>query len=88
MREPTELEKKQYARIGDIAAIARQRHLDAGGNPKSCPSGRHGDDYLTVEERQEILMLARKVFGVYVKDGFVHCQGRSWKLQEQWDDRG
>src|SRR4028119_380005 len=80
MREPTELEKQQYARLGEILALGRQRYLDAGGNPRRCPSGLNGDDYLTDEERQEALMLGRKVFGVYVKDGSVYCQGRSWKL--------
>lgn len=80
---PTELQKQQYERIGEIAAIGRQRYLVAGGDPRRCPSGRHGDDYLTDEERQEILALARKVFGVDRKDGYVHCQGRSWKLGDR-----
>lgn len=82
MREPTELEKQEYERIGEIAALGRQRYLDAGGNPRRCPSGRDGDDYLTDEERQEILTLARKVFGVYHKDSYVYCQGRSWQLPD------
>lgn len=83
MREPTELEKQRYARILEIAALGRQRYLDAGGDPRRSPSGRHGDDYLTDEERQEILMLGRKVFGVRIKDGYVSCQGRSWKLPQR-----
>lgn len=82
MREPTELEKQQYEKIGEIAALGRQRYLDAGGDPRRCPSGLHGDDYLTDAERQEILALARKVFGVNAKDGYIHCQGRSWQLPE------
>ena len=80
MREPTELEKQQYERLGEIAALGRQRYLDAGGDPRSCPNGVNNDDYLTPEERQELLALARKVFGVYTKDEYVYCQGRSWKL--------
>lgn len=80
MREPTELEKQQYERLGEIAALGRQRYLNAGGDPKRCPSGVNGDDYLSQEERQELLLLARKVFGIYTKDGYVHFQGRSWKL--------
>lgn len=69
MREPTKLEKHQYARLGEILALGRQRYLDAGGDPRRCPSGRHGDDYLTNEERQEALMLGRKIFGFYIKNG-------------------
>lgn len=80
--KPTELQKQQYERIGEIGALGRQRYLDAGGDPRRCPSGRHGDDYLTDEERQEALMLGRKLAGITVKDGYVHCQGRSWKLPE------
>ncbi len=82
MKEMTELQKQQYEKIGEIAALGRQRYLDVGSDPRRCPSGLHGDDYLTDTERQEILALARKVFGVYTKDGYVHCQGRSWKLAE------
>lgn len=82
MRQQTELEKHQDARLAEIAALGRQRYLDAGGDPRCCPSGRHGDDYLTDEEREEALMLIRKLAGIYVKDGYVHCQGRSWKLPD------
>lgn len=83
MREQTELKKQQDARLAEIAALGRQRYLDAGGDPRRCPSGRHGDDYLTDEEREEALMLMRKLAGIYVKDGYVHCQGRSWKLPDR-----
>jgi hypothetical protein len=37
---------------------------------------------LTDEERQEAAQIMRQMFGVTVKDGYVHCQGRSWKLPE------
>lgn len=80
MREPTELEKKQYARLQELTTIARQRYLDAGGNPKRCPSGLKGDDYLTDEERKEVRELERQIFGVRIIGDEVYCQGRSWKL--------
>jgi hypothetical protein len=80
MKKMTEAQKQMDARLAEIAAVGRQRYLDAGGNPGGCPSGRHGDDYLTDEERQEAIMLMRKLAGTTVKDGYVHCQGRSWKL--------
>lgn len=80
MREPTELEKKQYERLQELTAIARQRYLDAGGDPRRCPSGRNGDDYMTDEERQESIELTRQIFGVRIIGDEVHCQGRTWKL--------
>ena len=80
MREPTELEKKQSARLQELTAIARQRYLDAGGDPRRCPSGRKGDDYMTDEERQEAIELMRQIAGVRIVGDEVHCQGRSWKI--------
>lgn len=82
MKEMTKLQKQQDARLAEILALGRQRYLDAGGDPRRCPSGRHGDDYLTDKERQEALMLGRKLAGMTVKDGYVQCQGRSWKLPD------
>ena len=80
MKEMTKLQKQQDVRLAEILALGRQRYLEAGGDPRRCPSGRHGDDYLTDEERKEALMLGRKLAGITVKDGYVHCQGRSWEL--------
>lgn len=80
MREPTELQKKQEARLQELCDIPRQRYLDAGGNPRRCPSGRKGDDYMTDEERQEAIMLMRQIAGVRIIGDEVGCQGRSWKL--------
>ncbi len=80
MREPTELQKKQEARLQELCDIARQRYLDAGGNPRRCPSGRKGDDHMTDEERQEAIMLMRQLAGIRIIGDEVHCQGRSWKL--------
>ena len=80
MKEQTDLQKQQDVRLAEIMALGRQRYLEAGGDPKRCPSGRNGDDYLTDQERQEALILIRKLAGISVKDGYVHCQGRSWKL--------
>ena len=49
-------------------AIARQRFLDAGGDPRHPPSGVKGDDYMTDEERQEALTIARSLFNdEYIK---------------------
>jgi len=82
MREPTELEKQQLARVLELTAIARQRYLDAGGDPRRCPSGRKGDDYMTDEERQESIELTRAIFGVQIIGDEVHCQGRVWKIAD------
>jgi hypothetical protein len=67
MKNSTELEK-QYVRLHEILLTGRQRYLEAGGDPRRCPSGRNGDDYLTGEERQEALALGRLLFGVYVNE--------------------
>ena len=83
MKKMTEAQKQMDARLVDIAALGRQRYLDAGGDHRGCPSGQHGDDYLTNEERQEAIVLMRKLAGTTVKDGYVYCQGRSWKLLDK-----
>ena len=82
MREPTELEKQQYTRFKELFELGRKRYLDAGGNPRRSASAIDNDDYLTEEEREEFFNLGRQVFGVTVKDGYVHCQGKSWKLPD------
>lgn len=82
MKEQSELQKQQDVRLAQIMALGRQRYLEAGGDPGRCPSGRNSNDYLTDEERQEAFLLMRKLAGIFVKDGYVHCQGRSWKLPE------
>lgn len=80
MTKLTELQKKQEARLQELINIAKQRYLDAGGDPKRCPSGRKGDDYMTDEERAEAMLLMRQSAGVRIIGDEVYCQGRSWKL--------
>ena len=82
MRELTELQKKQEARLQELINLAKQRYLDAGGNPNHCPSGRKGDDYMTDEERLEAMILMRQSVGIRIIGDEVHCQGRTWKLPE------
>ncbi|MCL1473778.1 hypothetical protein [Argonema antarcticum] len=62
MREPTELEQKQYQRLREIFATARKRYLDAGGDPKRPGGSLNGQDCLTAEEKQEIVALGKQVF--------------------------
>jgi hypothetical protein len=62
MREPTELEKKQYQRLQEIFATARNRYLKAGGDPKRAGGILNGQDCLTTEEKQEIVKLGKQVF--------------------------
>lgn len=80
MKQLTELQKKQEARLQELINIARQRYLDAGGNPQRCPSGRKNDDYMTDQEREEAMVLMRKSAGIRIIGDEVQCQGRSWKL--------
>ncbi|MDZ8224603.1 MULTISPECIES: hypothetical protein [unclassified Nostoc] len=62
MTQPNAIRQQQAQRILELFAIARQRYLDAGGNPRHTPRGLKGDDYMTDEERQEALVLGRKIF--------------------------
>lgn len=57
MRKLTKIEKQEYARLHEIILTGRERYLETGGDPQRCPSGRYGDDYLTIEERREALAL-------------------------------
>lgn len=82
MTEPTELRKQQYERFKELFAINRQRYLDAGGDPQRSSGSLHNNGHLTDEELQELFTLGRQLSGFYVKDGYAHCQGRSWKLPE------
>ena len=67
-------------RLQALMALAKERFLSAGGDPKHCPSGRQGDDFLTDEERQEALLLMRQSAGVRVVGDEVYCQGRVWNV--------
>lgn len=57
---PTELIKHQQSlRMGELAEIARQRYLESGGEPHRAANGH---EWLTDEEKEEYLRLARQVF--------------------------
>jgi len=62
MTQNNQMKQQQAHRMLELFAIARQRYLDAGGDPLRTPSGRIGDDYMTLPERQEALELGRQVF--------------------------
>ncbi|MCY7386187.1 MAG: hypothetical protein LH628_27205 [Microcoleus sp. CAN_BIN18] len=68
MTKPHDIIREQDRRLGELMAIARQRFLDAGGDPRHPPSGLKGDDYMTDAERQEALTIARSLFNdEYIK---------------------
>lgn len=68
MTKPHDIRIEQDRRLGELMAIARQRFLDAGGDPRHPPSGIKGDDYMTDEEREEALTIARSLFNdEYIK---------------------
>ena len=68
MTKPHDIRRQQDRRLGELMAIARQRFLDAGGDPRHSPSGIKGDDYMTDAERQEALTIARSLFNdQYIK---------------------
>lgn len=82
MEEWTEQQKRKFARFQEILETGKQRYIKAGGDPQHYRAGFKGEDYLTDEERQEAAEIMRQMFGVTIKDGFVYCQGRSWKLPD------
>ncbi|MEG5017877.1 MULTISPECIES: hypothetical protein [unclassified Microcoleus] len=68
MTKPHDIRRQQDRRLGELMAIARQRFIDAGGDPRHPPSGLKGDDYMTDAERQEALTIARSLFNdEYIK---------------------
>lgn len=68
MTKPHDIRRQQDQRLGELMAIARQRFLDAGGDPRHPPSGLKGDDYMTDAEREEALTIARSLFNdEYIK---------------------
>ena len=75
MTKPHDIRRQQDRRLGELMAIlfegfanARQRFLDAGGDPRHPPSGLKGDDYMTDAEREEALTIARSLFNdEYIK---------------------
>ncbi|MFN6568435.1 hypothetical protein [Dendronalium sp. ChiSLP03b] len=68
------------------SVYARQRYLDAGGNPQCTPSGRRGDNYMTDEERQEALVLGRQVFDEEYINNFLQ-RDRSQSASSQISKR-
>lgn len=82
MTESTHVRKQKYERFKELFAVGRQRYLDAGGDPRRPSGSLHGNEYLTDEERQELIALGRELGGVKIIDGYVHIAGRSWKLPD------
>jgi hypothetical protein len=67
-------------RLDRLMTTARQRYLNAGGNPHQTSSGIRGDDYLTEAERQEALSLARSMFNEeYIRNYLENKQPRKLK---------
>ena len=62
MRKPTELETQKYQRLIELFSTARQRYLQAGGDPQQSGGSFNGHDHLTIQEKQEIRQLGKQVF--------------------------
>ncbi|WP_223300824.1 hypothetical protein [Oscillatoria nigro-viridis] len=52
MTKPHDIIREPDRRLGELMAIARQRFLEPGGDPRQPASGLKDDDYMTDEERQ------------------------------------
>ncbi|MBO9997640.1 MAG: hypothetical protein J7641_01310 [Cyanobacteria bacterium SID2] len=72
--------QQQYARFKALLDLSHQRYLEAGGNPHRTHSGLPGEDFLTPAEREELIRLGHKIFGIRVVGNQVECGMRSWPL--------
>jgi hypothetical protein len=82
MSNTTQLPNQQYQRMIELCQIARQRYLDAGGDPRHSSGTLHGNEYLTQEEKEEFFVLGRQLSGFQLKDGYAYYLGESWKLAD------
>jgi hypothetical protein len=61
INNPT-LKQQQIQRILELSKLAKQRYLDAGGDPHLSVGTFNNNDTLSEAERQEFLNLANQVF--------------------------
>ncbi|MBF2008332.1 MAG: hypothetical protein IGS49_23535 [Chlorogloeopsis fritschii C42_A2020_084] len=59
----------------ELAKISRQRYLEAGGDPHRSTNG---SEWMTPEERQEYLTLARQVYDSDAIANYLNQHG-SWR---------
>ncbi|MBE9013443.1 hypothetical protein IQ250_24940 [Pseudanabaenaceae cyanobacterium LEGE 13415] len=62
MTHPTDLKRQQYQRLTEIFDTARQRYLEAGGDPTRSSGSLYGDEFLSDEEKAEIRALGKQLF--------------------------
>jgi hypothetical protein len=53
------IKQQQVRRMRELVKLSRQRYLEAGGNPHRSTNG---NEWMTQEEKQEYLTLARQVY--------------------------
>lgn len=82
MNEWNKAQQQKFSRFQEILNLGKQRFVEAGGDPQHYRAGFKGEDYLTDAERQEAAEIMRQMFGVTIQEGYVYCQGRSWKLPD------
>jgi hypothetical protein len=70
--------QQQIQRILRLSKIAKQRYLDAGGDPHLSVGTLNNNDTLSEEERQEFLNLAHQVFTDEDIDQYLNEKG-TWQ---------
>jgi hypothetical protein len=75
MSQTNPLQQQQSQRMGELAKIARQRYLDAGGDPQRSANGH---EWLADAEKQEYLTLARQLFDAEYIDSYLEKNG-TWR---------
>lgn len=75
MTTTNNIRQQQSLRMAELTKISRQRYLDAGGDPHRATNG---NEWMTDEERQEYLTLARQVFDEEALANYLKKNG-SWR---------
>lgn len=82
MMKPEPIKIQQDRRIGELFAIARQRYLDAGGDPYRSAN----ETWMTEAERQEFLELGRQVFDDEYINNYLERKHQSHQVASQTRD--
>ncbi len=70
--------QQQVRRMVELGHIARQRHLNAEGNPHLSVGSLNNNDTLTKDERKEFLELANQVFDDESITNYLRTNG-TWR---------
>ena len=82
MTIPEHSREQKGHRMLELFAAARQRYLDAGGNPHRSAN----EKYMTKEEQQEFLELGRQVFDDEYINNYLERKRQNHQVASQTRD--